>query len=180
MVSAAYVNNTARVIWQNYYDVAAVAASSGNWGTASLMYRESLSTATEAGLTEEEAFTCHGLALVLLQTRQSEEAERFLRRAIRLYSLLTPLAARGLASVVSVLADLYTARNADERALPLLKMCERSITTVYGVQAPELLPIVSRMALIYNRHSQHGKAEECVKHYRSLKEKLLFNPASQA
>jgi len=155
-------------IWQNYFVVASTALDTGNLPTARHMFEAAIKDAGNFGLSHEEAAACHGLALVLVKCGHNEEAKRILRRAVRLYSLFTPIEPRGLAASACVLADLYSMEGADDKALPLLKVAKRAIASQCGDLSPELKPLINRLAMIYARHAQGQKARHLLNQSRQI------------
>jgi len=155
-------------IWQNYFVVASTALDTGNLPTARHMFEAAIKDAGNFGLSHEEAAACHGLAIVLVKCGHNEEAKRILRRAVRLYSLFTPIEPRGLAASACVLADLYSMEGADDKALPLLKVAKRAIASQCGDLSPELKPLINRLAMIYARHAQGQKARHLLNQSRQI------------
>jgi tetratricopeptide (TPR) repeat protein len=159
---------SATLIWQNYFTVASTAFETGNLPTARHMFEAAIQDAGSFGLSHEEAAACHGLALVLVKTGHNEESKRLLRRAVRLYSLFTPIEPRGMAATACVLADLYSMDGADDKALPLLKVAKRAIASQCGELCPELKPLLNRLAMIYARHAQAQKARHLLQQSRQI------------
>lgn len=168
------LNNAACEIWKTYYEVASAAYNAGEIATARLMYQESIQSATHFGLVAEEAMSCHGLGLCFLRQGDENEGQRLLRKAIRLYCSLDPYTfnAHGLSLAVCALADVYIAHARPDRALPLLKMCEKTIDFQAGRCSEnwradstrgELKPVVGRIAFIYSNHGQGDKAASRLK-----------------
>lgn len=152
-------------IWRNYFEVAYFALQGGDQQLAESMFGEAIQVAAglPAGSTAVTAClakSLHGLAAALHARGQFAEAMKLLRRAIRLYSIESPLDCNGLACAASLLADLYVREGYDKKALPLLKATGRSIKKVAGSESADLREILRRMAIIYDRHHRFDRAHD--------------------
>lgn len=124
-----------------------------------------------------QALSYHGLAAAMLDsfaggqscaTGDRAQAEQYLRKAIRFYTISTPVDSRSFVVAVLSLADSYYHSRFPERALPLLKRSVKTITAQDGLSAPHLVPLFKRMAAIYNENRYFAKAEKFVKQAISM------------
>lgn len=149
-----------RQVWQGYYDLGLTAYETEDLALAERFFAAAQKEAAGCGLVWEEA--CAGQALALCQIKRGEhgEAQRILRRVVRLYGLSAPVDTAGLLRATVSLADLYCLEGADEKALPLLKSTRRVIVFLKGENNSELAPIIHRLAQIYNRHNLGGSSAQ--------------------
>lgn len=143
-------------VWQSYYELGLTAYETRDYALAERFFEAAQKEAASFGHIWEEA--CAGQALALCQVNRGEldEAQRVLRRVVRLYGLSAPVDVAGLVRATAALADIYCRQGSDEKALPLLKATKRSVDFLKGENCADIGPIVHRLAEIYNRHNLGG------------------------
>lgn len=151
-------------IWRNYFEVGQTAYRSDCWPVAERMHRAALAEALRGVSADRQALSSYSLALVLLRQGRVAEAQKLLRKSVRLYSRLDSL---NLTVVSSVLADTYWHEGAAEKAIPLLKFAMRLVLRRDGAASPHLLPVLKRMVLIYTEKKIYPQSD---KYFRRLLE----------
>jgi tetratricopeptide (TPR) repeat protein len=147
-------------IWSNYFEVASTALKSGQLQTAQTMFGAALEEAEKYDLCPmQQAASLHGLACAYLKGGDKGSSELLLRKAFRIICQADYVNANDLSNIACLLADSYLEEGEAAKAMPVLKVAAGQISRRAGEDAPALIPLLKRIALIYLRGNRQSKAD---------------------